>query len=275
MLRLRDPDERLRLAALSRLIDLAHLAPTGLSAETYTEMAEKVKDRKAEVRRLAMVGLARLYNHHVSGRLPPLSTLARDGIASVRDCVDSDVLRLLSFVPGHLLLCWGYQEVATRHLVVHLLQEVLLPKAGVDIGEDTTTTSSPPTDNEVEEPQKPGKRIAADAALDAEDRRATALLLIYEHLSSAERNALAAALGFKARVRAELQALLKIRATAVKNGRLSDAASVRSSSSGDSNGEMNAEEHARALRKCMLKLHTTLPPADKKTMHFEAICAKK
>jgi hypothetical protein len=74
-------------------------------------------------------------------------------------------------------------------------------------------------------------------------------------------------------------AFLKIRAVPVKTGRNSDAASRSShSSAGDSSSgrsEMSADEHMRALRKCILKLMLTVPAADKKVSHFETIYAKK
>jgi hypothetical protein len=281
VLRLRDPEERLRHIALTRLIDLAFLDPAALQAETYAEMAERVKDKKPEVRRLAMVGLARIYNRHVSTQLPGLSTVRADSHASLRDSLDPDVLEKLQFIPGLVLNCWGFPEMSTRHLVVHLLQEVLLPKPVAENNEDATTTSSSPSaSGTIEEPTR-GKKITAEASSEANDRRASALLLLFETLSSADRNALAAVLGFKAKVRSELMAFLKIRAVPVKTGRNSDAASRSShssageSSSSGGHSEMSADEHMRALRKCILKLMLTVPAADKKVSHFETIYAKK
>ena len=73
--KLRDPDVDVRMGALSRLIELATENPSAVTAETFREMGERVKDKKPEVRKLALVGLARLYHRHVSSTLPPLDYL--------------------------------------------------------------------------------------------------------------------------------------------------------------------------------------------------------
>ena len=287
MQRLRDPDERLRQAALTRLIDFASAAPGSLLLETYTEMAEKVKDKRPEVRRLAMVGLARIYNRHVSQHLPALTSVTAEGSGAaatyLRESIDSDVLERLQIIPGVLLQCWGYPEMSTRHLVIHLLQEVLLPKVSSDSNDadvDETTTASSPTgtNTTTSKHKKKTSKSSSDSTNDIDDRRASALLLIFEGLSISERNALAAVLNFKAKARVELQAFLKIRSAPVRTSRNSDAISRSSSQSSHSNGnnsEMSAEEHMKSLRKCMLKLIQTIPAVDKKASYFENIYANK
>jgi hypothetical protein len=296
--RLRDPDERIRSAALTRLIDLACADPASLARETYTDMCDRVKDRRPDVRRLAMVGLARIYNRNVSGALPPLDVQAEGSsatsLAALREHIDSDVLDRLNTIPGVILQCWGYPDIPSKHLVVHLVQEVLLPKSVVSEGaveDSTTTSSSSPSATGASAAESQGaqvkpKKVSAAVALDSDRRRAAALLLMFDTLSPADRNALASVLNFKSRVRAELQAFLKARATPIKSSRSSDTASrsSHSSSSSDVGAEevategvkaLSAEEHAKVLRKCMLRLAQLVPAVDKKASHFEAICAKK
>lgn len=219
-------------------------------------------------------------------------------MAALLEQVDSDVVQRLKAIPGVILQCWGYPEIASKHLVVYLLQEVLLPKttASDSPAEDSTTTSSSSpsataaSNGGAEAPEathasKP-KKLSAAATVESDQRRASALLVIFESLNDAERNALAAVLGFKTRVRNELQAYLKARATPIKAGRVSDTASrsSRASSSSDAGGEeasgegsraLSAEEHAQLLRKCSLRILQTLPAADKKTNYFEMINGKK
>lgn len=286
MRRLRDPDERIRLAALSKLIDLAYAQPSCLSAATYLEISERAKDRRLEVRRLTMVGLAKIYGRHVSMTLPPLSSAVGP---SLRAAVDADVLSKLEFVPGLLLKCWGYPEISSKHLILQLVQEQLLPKAFATPATDdssassSSSSSSSPTSNS----DKKKKNNAATEQSELNERRASALLLIFEGLQGSDRNSLAAILGFKSKARSELQTFLKIRAapTRSRNSSIDGSSSSRSQSTAAGDGaaaaggdeilEMSAEEQMKAMRKSMLRLMQVVPSADKKSSFIERLFSAK
>ena len=144
MKRLRDEDVDVRLGALSRLLELGAESSDNLSVSTYKEMGKRLSDRKIEVRKLAVVGLSRLYLRHISSNLPSISTLINneehssqysqersqddnnDTLSLFSTVLKKGVLDKLGFVPGFVVNTWGYVEM--RHLVLQLLQENILPK---------------------------------------------------------------------------------------------------------------------------------------------------
>ena len=75
VLRLRDADYEVRLAALKHLTEIGLTNPEMLSVETFKELGGRVKDKKSEIRKLALVGLSRLYYKHISSTLPALNSL--------------------------------------------------------------------------------------------------------------------------------------------------------------------------------------------------------
>ena len=148
--RLRDGNGDVRFAALGRLLDTAMEDPMNLSPEVFREMGERVKDKKQQVRKVAQIGLAKVYWRHVS--LPALgfreshsssspSSGGEDQIiedfgdkeeyaAAVADSmgVHIDIWKRISFVPGFIVNCWGYPDPLDKHLVIQLFQEQILPK---------------------------------------------------------------------------------------------------------------------------------------------------
>lgn len=147
MKRLRDEDVDVRLGSLSRLIELGTDTPDNLTVATFKEIGKRVSDRKLEVRKLAVVGLSRMYSKHVSSTLPPLQSLhgmcadlKGDDSSSLFDSdapsasstvmfshvLKKDLLTKLGFIPGYVVNSWGYVEM--RQLITQLLQENILPK---------------------------------------------------------------------------------------------------------------------------------------------------
>ena len=86
MKRLRDEEVDVRLGVLSRLFEISSDSVDNLSVGTYKEIGKRLSDKKLEVRKLAVVGLSRLYFQHVSSRLPSLSSLSRND----NDDIESD-----------------------------------------------------------------------------------------------------------------------------------------------------------------------------------------
>eukprot|EP01032_Pedospumella_encystans_P035383 gene35383-40027_t len=197
-------------------------------------------------------------------------------------------LARLEFIPGMLMKCWGYPEMGTKHLVLQLVQEQLLPRAIVEKAKDTSSDASSPRSDHSSSTDSNDKPSNVNGA-ELDDRRATALLLIFEGLTPGDKNSLSAILGFKSKARAELQAFLKIRATPVRarassvggNAAAPSSSQLTTTSSSSSSldlrdkRELTAEEHMKALRKCMLRLMQIVPSADKKSSYMEKLYSTK
>ncbi len=192
MQRLRDHEWDIRHNSLMRLLEVIHEDPLAVSAKTLREMGERVKDRKADIRKAAMVGLCKLYSRNIAEVLPSLedevATQTENG--DIGKCFNSALWKRISFIPAMLINCWGYPDIPTRHIVLQLLQEYIIPK-------------------------KAGK--ADPNADDARaSPRAAALLLCFSSLSSEERQQFANIISFKRQARDALSQLLDARVKALK-----------------------------------------------------------
>ena len=114
--RLRDTDWEVRHAAVARLCEVAKEDPCALLPTTYLEIAERMKDRKPTVRRLALTSLARLYHKHLSSVRRPLDELPERELEEGR----TDMLERFSLVPGFVLSYWGWPDAEDRHLVIQV-----------------------------------------------------------------------------------------------------------------------------------------------------------
>ena len=108
--------------------------PVFLSVDIFREMGERVKDKKLQVRKVAQIGLAKVFWRHVS---LPATALPEDegseqiwalgsdpevraeGLAASMG-VSVEVWRRVSFVPGFLINCWGYPDPLDKHLVIQV-----------------------------------------------------------------------------------------------------------------------------------------------------------
>lgn len=159
--RLRDAEVQVRYTALSRLLEILSEDPTQLQVFTIKEIAERVKDKKQEVRKIAQIGLSKVYSRHISHqvllgdafgeifeddydleseehldkcfRSYPLYDIndpkeRRDFTVSESLNINPEIWKRLEFVPGYILNCWGYPDPIDKHLVLQLFQEHILPK---------------------------------------------------------------------------------------------------------------------------------------------------
>ena len=107
---------------------------------TVREMAERMKDKRLQIRKVAMIGLAKVYWKHVALWLDPIDLPADskkdktkkkgskgvtegDGVYEFGSGVPQEVWHRLKFIPGFILSCWGYPDPEERHLVLQLFQE--------------------------------------------------------------------------------------------------------------------------------------------------------
>ena len=146
---------------MSRLLEIFSEDPTQLQVHTIKEIAERVKDRKQEVRKIAQIGLSKVYGRHISHQI-----LLGDGMDRIfeedydvrsedhleqclKSCpryedgdteetknlfvsqslgIKTEIWSRLEFVPGYILNCWGFPDPLDKHLVLQLFQEHILPK---------------------------------------------------------------------------------------------------------------------------------------------------
>lgn len=216
--RLRDPDAKLRAQALTKLLEMASEDVTVLRVETLVEMGQRVKDKKPEIVSQTLIGMSKLYGKHLSSQLPGIDTLIPDVNSAnyaehaqkrgdkekkkkyapvpefdVRKVARPEVLERCQFIPSLVINCWGYPDTPTRHLVMQVLQEFILPKVA----------RAPKTD--AENNSQGGEPPSIDSV------RATALLLLYDVLSEADRNSLGSILGSKTKVRSSVVSYLKFK----------------------------------------------------------------
>lgn len=204
--RLRDAEFEVREGALKKLIEAGLDDPMSLSVATFAEMVERVKDKKETVHKTAIVGLAKIYGKFVACCLPDLSVLA-DNKETPLSAVRQEILDRLRTIPSTVCKYWGYPDLKNRHLVIHLLQEYLLPrlKGGKQSSNSPRSGSS--------QSQQVGVEQDGDDA-DIDTSRASALLLMFSLLEESERDIFGTILGFKHKVRGELQTFLEARKTA-------------------------------------------------------------
>ena len=233
--RLRDSDQEVRMAALSKLIDVTFQSPTKFTIDTFKEMGERVKDKKIDIKKIAMQGLCRMYSRHISSSLPSLDLIELSG-SRIADSGNTELMQRLSFVPGLILNCWGFPELAMKHTVLQLTQEYLLPKSS-----KTEETNSPNT----------------PALEDIDDVRATATLLMFSLLNPAERLQLSSIILFKTKVRNEICTFINARQKVAGNDHSSKVS------------------HDIELKKSMHRLLQLLPPSDKKNSFVEKINSLK
>jgi hypothetical protein len=297
--RLRDADERVRLAALTKLIDLCYFGPKEFSTHTFLEMGERVKDRRMEVKRLAMIGLAKIYNKHISSTLPPIRSLVGSSSSSshphsMRSLIDQSLLDRLDFIPGFLMKCWSYPEAINKYLIVQLLQEQLLPKQSAA----SSTDGGPPQGTEkapavaavaaavVSKSSKNKSSAAAEnksgpESSDICDRRATALVLMFELLTKSDRTFLASIMTFKAKVRSELLTFMSIRSKSLGpvDSRSSQTQQTlierRMSSHPQLSSILSTEDSVKLLRTCIVKVMQLIPAMDKKATYLEKLYSVK
>jgi len=184
--RLVDADHDIRLLALNKLLEIAAVDLNKFSANTYKEIGGRFIDKKVEVKKTAMQGLAKLYFRNISSVLPPLDTTNSN--QDFKELVDRDALERLSFVPSHIVKCWTFPDL--KHLTIQLLQENILPKS---------VMKSDATEKKEDD-------------VDIDGRRACASILMFSLLDAADRSTFGGILSIKRRFQLDLESFLETRA---------------------------------------------------------------
>lgn len=108
--------------------------PTHISPEVFREMGERVKDKKQQVRKVAQIGLSKVFWRHVSMPAIGFGTSDNDELlvgdsetdyeysVAVAESmgVHPEIWRRISFVPGFIVNCWGYPDPLDKHLVIQV-----------------------------------------------------------------------------------------------------------------------------------------------------------
>lgn len=234
--------------------------PLSLSVTTLQEIGERVKDKKPDIRRAALSGLAKMYYQQLSSRLPPLSSLLAEEQQQSKDLsklIRPEVMDRFGSVPSLIVKSWGYPELGNKHHILQLLQEYVLPKTLKPVSQQQRASGGT---SEEDQETNPTVSSLSDDPHEVCDVRSTALLILYGLLEEEDRTALGAILGFKNKVRGELKKFLDVRVL------LLAAEQSKSSSSA---------VHAVNLRQSVGRLLQLVPTGDKKTTCFDKLHAVK
>lgn len=177
-----------------------------------------MRDRKHEVRELCCTGLSKVYLRHLCPALPSLlagQSFDTSGFSAILD-------RLKGF-PGNVLRCWVNPDISVRLMLLDVIQSYLLPAQRSE-GED-------------------------------DDNRASAIFVLFRHLSEPDRLILGQVLSFKNNIRFELQKFLEARE--------------------DYSTSNRSDGSAEQCKIILYRLMSLLPPADKKTLIFDKLMAVK
>jgi hypothetical protein len=280
--KLRDPQEEIRCHCLSKLLESAQSNLLTLSPNTIEEIKERVKDKKPEVRRLALTGLLKLYYRYISSQLPSFSSVmaSKDGRGSIDSLtanISPEVLQRLADVPSVVLKCWGYPDLPTRQLVIHGLQEFVLPRS-CSVIEDRINVNS-------NKKSKGGQQLS-EKEVDSliSDVRTSALVFLFRNMrDESDRNSFSAILNFKAKISDEISHFLSLKKGNghgnIMNGFSGGSTDVSRSSASSSNEakkEADADsEKIGEIRQSLYNLTLAIPIQDKKHSAFDKLISNK
>lgn len=253
--KLHDPEEEIRLQTLTKLLEFAQTNITSLSTETYDAICDRVKDKKNEVRKVTLLGLSKLYYRHVSSRLPPISEIDGKSYNDLTSTISEETFDRLESVPSIILKSWGYPEFSSKHLILQLLQEYIIPKS---IKADNNTGNGSHHADDHEEEESDNDRL--------NEVRASALLLLFRSMKEdVDKISFGAIVNFKVKVAEELNHFLRLKSAKSGNGeRLSL-------------GSTPVDETARLseIRQSLNNVAYLIPMSEKKHTAFDRLITSK
>jgi hypothetical protein len=204
ILRMKDNDAEIRFKTIQGIIEIALENPLTLQASSFEELLGRIVDRKVEIRRALMIGLARIYQRFVSSSLPNIKDLDDHSFENLQSLVSADLWLRLKEIPNTILKCWGYPDLPTKHLVIQLVQESLLPKSvRVYRKDEDKDRKDEDEDDKSGQDQDDGSKL--------ESKRASALIFLYHALDTIGRQSLATMMGFKSKIRSDVESYLRAR----------------------------------------------------------------
>lgn len=234
-----DGDHEIRLRSLQCLLDATLTNPTSFTVNTFNEMFRRVKDKRPEIRKVALTGMARLYYRHVAVNLPSLDTV--ENVGTIVDVVPEEVLSRLGAVPRHIVNCWSYD----KYLVLQLIQEYLIPKPydGAVVKESDSAAVASKTS------KKGGDALKNEREINTQ--RATALLILYALLGNEETPIFLQILRYKNDIKRQLSLYFECR-----------------------NASSDADKETK-MKLAVYKIAQALPPNDKKNNYFDRVHSAK
>jgi hypothetical protein len=123
MKRLKDTDADVRMAALSALSLTLLDDPCKLSAETVSQVFDRVKDRNFDVRKLASDVAGKTYYKHVSSIYIAeyIAEKKTSGIlldTLIQQYIPSNLWERLHTVPELIVNCWGFPENESKNNIL-------------------------------------------------------------------------------------------------------------------------------------------------------------
>lgn len=250
VLRLKDHVEEVRLHAVTKLFKQVQEHFQSFEKPLLTELFDRVKDKVFEIRKAAMVGMAKLYWRHVSSTLPAFSDIEFRGFYTLKENVPIKTLSKLDSIPGRLVKCWGMLDMETRHLTMQLLQEYIVPKSFPSLSVSTTSSESASMSGVDDR--------SSERAIN--DVRLTAAVLLFALLDEDDRPFLHSILSFKAKINSCIANLIETK----KGGR----DSVGSQNSGHQQG---GQSNIAQLKQVLGKLSVMIPTPDKRAGFFDRL----
>eukprot|EP00605_Chrysophyceae_sp_TOSAG23-4_P000474 GSChrysophyteH1.ASY1.ANO1.533.1 assembled CDS len=250
--RLRDADAEVRQGALQRLVELAQEDPEHLSVATFEEMGLRVKDKRPDIRRGALIGLSKIYSKHVALALPPLHELTDSG-DDLLSFTKGSLTDRLNIVPSLVVNSWTYPDQSNKLQVLQLLQEFILPRAPKN-GSALSALESSRAQSQTQT-QSQARQNTQEMQVEVDGRRASALYLMYSTLGEEEARLLSQIMQYKNNICKELLHFLSAR----------DAST-------DTRGAATASQTA-AMKNALMRLTQILPvgSADKKASVLERL----
>lgn len=235
--KLRDPDEEIRIHALTKLLESAQENLLHLSKSTIIEICERVKDKRFEVRKIALTGLGKLYARHISSKLPPISEI--DKLEDLAKSVPTEIFSRLEDIPNVVLKAWGYPDFPTRYLVLTLLQEYLLPR-NIEL-------------SEIKSPDESMKNQV----------RATSLLLLFRLMKEeVDKASFSAIMNYKTKIADELKNFVRLKGH-------------RNSLGSTDQGSADEPIKVTEMRQALFNLTGLIPISDKKQSVFDRLISNK
>lgn len=116
-MRLNDPEWEIRSQVVNDLCDFAAEKSNCISMEVIVAVGERMKDKRLDIRKESMTGLAQLYAQYIS------NNWEEHIVQTNMDCVQK-----FKWIPSMLIKCYAYPENEMKIRVLQLLDEIILPR---------------------------------------------------------------------------------------------------------------------------------------------------